>query len=328
MFSVTTLFRDIGLRVCVSEEDPGLSNRHFTVLVVPDRNARVRRFQVPKTFLVRIAAGIAVFLTIVLAAAIHYASVVGQLAENEQLRDENLSLRGQLKVVQEKVANLNGAVDRIERFDKKLRAVTFLSDPQRHLAMGPVSPRAIDPEDRDSPSARAMLEIDNPKALHGRLDSLSAQTAHEEQSLQELNQYFEDRKSLLASTPSIWPTRGWLTSEFNYRLDPFTGERTFHKGLDIATAHGAPVSAPADGVVIFSGMEGGYGKVVVLDHGYSIKSRYGHLAEILVKPGEKVKRGQLIATVGNTGRTTGPHLHYEVRVAGIPENPQKFLLEQ
>jgi murein DD-endopeptidase MepM/ murein hydrolase activator NlpD len=304
-----------------------LPNKHFTVLVVPDRSSRVRRFQVPKAFLVRIGVGAGLFLLVTIAASIHYLSVVGQVAENELLREENLTLRGQLKVVQEKVSNLSATVDRVERFDKKLRAVTFLSDPQRHLAMGPVSPRAVDPEDRDSPSARVMLEIDNPKALHGKLDSLSAQATHEEQSLQELNQYFDDRKSLLASTPSVWPTRGWVTSEFNYRLDPFTGERTFHKGLDIATAHGAPVSAPADAVVIFTGAEGGYGKVVVLDHGYSIKSRYGHLAEILVKVGDKVKRGQLIATVGNTGRTTGPHLHYEVRVAGIPENPQKFILE-
>src|SRR5207245_4687039 len=108
----------------------GLSNKHFTVLVVPDRSSRVRRFQVPKSFLVRIGVGLGAILAIALAASIHYLSVVGQVAENELLREENLTLRGQLKVVQEKVSNLTSTEDRIERFDKQLRAVTFLSDPQ------------------------------------------------------------------------------------------------------------------------------------------------------------------------------------------------------
>ena len=107
----------------------------------------------------------------------------------------------------------------------------------------------------------------------------------------------------------------------------FTAERVMHKGLDVATAHGTPVIAPADGTVLFAGMESGYGKVVVLDHGYGLKTRYGHLSEALVKVGDRIRRGDRIASVGNTGRSTGPHLHYEVRVNGIPENPRKFILE-
>lgn len=304
-----------------------MSNRHYTVLIVPERSARVRRLQVPRTFLVRVGVALGALAVLAVAATTHYFSVVGQVAENELLRQENLALRGQVMLVQEKVASLSFALDRIERFDQKLRAITSLSDPERHLAMGPVSSRMPDADDRDSPSARALLELDNPKLLHGKLDSLSAQAARVETSLQELDQYFASQKALLASTPSVWPTRGWVTSDFGYRLDPYTGERVMHKGLDVATAHGTAVRAPADAVVIFSGTEGGYGKVLVLDHGYSVKTRYAHLAEVLVKPGEKIKRGHPLGSVGNTGRATGPHVHYEVRVNGIPENPHKFLLE-
>ena len=111
------------------------------------------------------------------------------------------------------------------------------------------------------------------------------------------------------------------------RLDPYTSERVMHAGMDIAGPHGKEVIAPSDGTVVFAGLEGGYGNVLVIDHGYGIKTRYGHLSAVKVKAGEKVKRGQIIAALGNTGRSTGPHLHYEVRVNGIAQNPRKFLLD-
>jgi murein DD-endopeptidase MepM/ murein hydrolase activator NlpD len=118
-----------------------------------------------------------------------------------------------------------------------------------------------------------------------------------------------------------------VTSDFGARLDPYSADRSMHQGLDISTPHGHPILTPSDGTVVFNGTEGGYGKVLVVDHGYGVKTRYGHLSETFVRIGERVARGQKIAAVGNTGRSTGPHLHYEVRVNGIPENPRKFILE-
>jgi murein DD-endopeptidase MepM/ murein hydrolase activator NlpD len=118
-----------------------------------------------------------------------------------------------------------------------------------------------------------------------------------------------------------------VTSDFGTRIDPYTAERKMHQGMDIATPHGQTVYTPSDGTVVFIGLEGGYGKVLVIDHGYGVKTRYGHLSEITVHLGDRVKRGDKVAQVGNTGRSTGPHLHYEVRVNGIPENPRKFILE-
>jgi murein DD-endopeptidase MepM/ murein hydrolase activator NlpD len=171
-------------------------------------------------------------------------------------------------------------------------------------------------------------DSEGPQVIAAKLDKLSAEATRQEQSLQELQAYFQDQKSMLASVPSVWPTRGWVTSDFGSRLDPYTSERVMHAGLDIAGPHGKEVVAPSDGTVVFAGLEGGYGNVLVIDHGYGIKTRYGHLASIKVKAGERVKRGDIIAALGNTGRSTGPHLHYEVRVNGIAQNPRKFILDE
>ena len=223
---------------------------------------------------------------------------------------------------------MGGTLDRVERFDQKLRAITLLSDPQRNLAMGPTEtePQNQVPAGGDNPFVRPRPS-ETPQALSEKLDKLSAEATRQEQSLQELQAYFQDQRFLLASVPSVWPTRGWVTSDFGPRLDPYTSERVMHAGMDIAGPHGKEVISPSDGTVVFAGLEGGYGNVLVIDHGYGIKTRYGHLASVKVKAGEKVKRGQPIANLGNTGRSTGPHLHYEVRVNGIAQNPRKFILD-
>lgn len=303
-----------------------MSKKYYTVLIVPDDSPKTRKLRVPQWILTRSAIVIGLLFVGAVAGSVHYFQVVGELTENKILRDENVQLRSDLKRIRERVAHISSTLDRVERFDQKLRAITLLSDPERHLAIGPVG--MVDADDRDSPSARLMLgEPEDPGALRSKLDALSAEAARQEASLQELQAYFEDQKSLLASTPSIWPARGWVTSDFGHRLDPFTAERIMHKGLDIAAAHGTTIVAPSDGLVIFAGVEGGYGKVLVLDHGYGVKTRYAHLADMRVKVGDRVKRGDNIALLGNTGRSTGPHLHYEVRVNGVPENPRKFILE-
>jgi murein DD-endopeptidase MepM/ murein hydrolase activator NlpD len=303
-----------------------LSKKYYTVLIVPDDSPKTRKLRVPHWILTRSAIVLGVLLLGIIAATVHYFQVVGEITENKILRDENVQLRSDLKRIRERIAQIGSTLDRVERFDQRLRAITLLSDPERHLAIGPVG--MVDADDRDSPSARVMLgEPEDPAALRSKLDALSAEAARQEASLQELHAYFEDQKSLLASTPSIWPVRGWVTSDFGHRLDPFTAERIMHKGLDIAAAHGTPIVAPSDGLVIFAGVEGGYGKVLVLDHGYGVKTRFAHMADIGVKVGDRVKRGDHVGLLGNTGRSTGPHLHYEVRVNGVPENPRKFILE-
>jgi murein DD-endopeptidase MepM/ murein hydrolase activator NlpD len=296
----------------------------FTVLVVSDHSQAVRKFRVPREWLRNLAWGGAVAVVVALLTIGHYLSLIGASSENVTLKEENAQLRSQVLLVQEKVAHISATLDRVERFDAKLRtAVSSLQDPERNLAIGPVG--AAEPTVVQAGPAPAAGQ--NVSALPGKLGSLEAEATRQERSLRELQEYFDDQRSLLASTPSIWPTRGWVTSDFGTRLDPYSAERQMHEGLDIATPHGQAVLAPSDGTVVFEGTEGGYGKVLVIDHGYGVKTRYGHLSEISAHPGERVKRGERVAAVGNTGKSTGPHLHYEVRVNGIPENPRKFILE-
>ena len=295
----------------------------FTVIVVSDHSQAVRKFRVPRRWLANLAYGAGAVALVVLLALGHYFALLGSASENAVLKEENAQLRSQILLVQEKVAHISATLDRVERFDAKLRtAVTQLQDPERNLAIGPVGGDVEAQIPGPAPAAEASLT-----ALPGKLSSLETEAGRQEQSLRELQEYFDDQRSLLASTPSIWPARGWVTSDFGTRLDPWTAERRMHEGLDIATPHGQPVYTPSDGTVVFAGTEGSYGKVLVLDHGYGVKTRYAHLSEIFVRTGGRVRRGDKVAAVGNTGRSTGTHLHYEVRVNGIPENPRKFILE-
>jgi murein DD-endopeptidase MepM/ murein hydrolase activator NlpD len=323
-------------------------NSSYTVMVVPDRTAAVRRYRVPKR-LVQVVLGVAASVLLVAGGAtVHYFAILSDASEARALRDENLQLRSELRLVQDKMTRVSGSLERVERLDAKLRMMTRLNDPQRNLAIGPLGP---DDRDLASPappvarpaaaaSADADTGIDLPELgdgpakttdaqlelLHARLDNLAVKAHREETSLRELREYFQDQKTLLSAMPSIWPAHGWVTSGFGTRVDPFTGERSMHEGLDIASQEGTKVHAPADGSVVYAGLHGGYGNVVVIDHGFGVNTRYGHLSEIYVKVGQKVHRGQIIGAIGNTGRSTGPHLHYEVRVNGIPVDPRKFIL--
>jgi len=146
-------------------------------------------------------------------------------------------------------------------------------------------------------------------------------------SLEALAAQLESKRHKLASMPSIWPARGWLTSRFGYRTSPFTGRRQRHAGIDIATKIQTPILAPAKARVSFVGTKGPLGNTVVLDHGYGVRTFYGHTHEIHVKIGDEVERGQEIASVGNSGRSTGPHLHYTVEVGGESVNPMNYIFD-
>ena len=147
-----------------------------------------------------------------------------------------------------------------------------------------------------------------------------------ESRLQTVRSNVDKRNTLAAATPSIWPTHGWLSSSMGNRADPLTGEKDFHPGLDISADTGDPVYATADGKVTNAAMAGNYGNLVVIDHGFGIETRYGHLSAFKVRDGQTVKRGDLLGLVGATGRTTGSHLHYEVRANGRILNPLQLLL--
>jgi murein DD-endopeptidase MepM/ murein hydrolase activator NlpD len=169
--------------------------------------------------------------------------------------------------------------------------------------------------------ARAMRQLEE----LGKAIAMSADLRT--RAMEELVIQLEDKHTRLTSMPSIWPTRGWLTSRFGPRISPFTGRRQHHAGIDIAAASGADIVAAASGRVVFVGRKGPLGKSVVVDHGFGVRTIYGHAKELFVKAGDELDRGAKVASVGSTGRSTGPHVHYVVEVNGKAKNPLDYIFD-
>ncbi|MBW2171095.1 MAG: M23 family metallopeptidase [Deltaproteobacteria bacterium] len=212
----------------------------------------------------------------------------------------------------------------MREFEEKIRNLANVEESVQGDAMlgvgGPT------PEDLDAGIPLTEKHHSLVREMHTQVEDLEETLTIQKETLGELHEYLEVRQSMLASTPTIRPTTGWRSSGFGYRTSPFTGRREFHQGLDIATRTGTIIVTPADGTVTFVGSKGALGKTVIVDHGYGMVTRYGHLKKSLVKRGTRVKRGDKIGLVGNTGRSTAPHLHYEVHLNGIPVNPTKYIL--
>jgi len=164
------------------------------------------------------------------------------------------------------------------------------------------------------------------REMHRQVDQVHTAADRKTIDFNDLIKKLETKKNFLAATPSIKPVNGWITSRFGYRKSPFTGKRNFHSGVDISNRKGTKIIATANGKITFAGRKMYYGNLITIDHGYGKATKYAHLKKILVKRGQKVKRGDVIATLGNTGQSTGPHLHYEVRINGAPVNPLKYIL--
>ena len=216
-------------------------------------------------------------------------------------------------------------MEELQEFDNKLKVMTNIKpfgEQEQVLWVGGSNLENLKPDYQLHEVHDKLIQ-----KMHGALEDLETETAVALISQKELNDFLQQQKSLLSCTPSIKPATGWYSSRFGYRLSPFTNQREFHKGLDIATRTGTSVVAPADGLIVFAGREGNYGKAVTINHGYNIITRYGHLYKFLVKKGQYVKRGQQIAEVGNTGRCTGSHLHYEILLNGVPVNPLRYILD-
>ncbi|MCS6837213.1 MAG: peptidoglycan DD-metalloendopeptidase family protein [Bdellovibrionaceae bacterium] len=262
--------------------------------------------------------------------------------EKKRVIAENQNLKKQLSQVENKIEALELSLARSKSFITKLKLITNSEDPSYglNLAQMPVNlesrsgfsfvPFYSGPEEKLSQDGMA-LELPTEQSydlLSIRIDRSIEETELQEQSLTELWQLLSDRQAFLAAMPSVKPSRGWISSTFGYRPHPFSGRTVLHAGIDIAANSGTPIVAPASGVVTFVGYDEGYGKVVEIDHGFGLSTRFGHCSQIFVKIGQQVNRFDVIASVGNTGRSTGSHLHYEVRFNGIPRNPLLFILDE
>jgi len=334
-----------------------MEKKSFTVLVTSNQRGRTRSLTISTSWLKAIVFLSGVLAVIFGAATVDYMGFLLEAGENKLLRAENTQLHRQFRIVESKLQSLESSLERVKSYSTKLRLITGIESEDRAVKLavgvepkagqrvseydqkmeerGPASEFLIkDPlflEKAPLDKARGELSAINQRgyaSLSIRVDRAVKETQLREMGVLRLWDSLSERQSLLKATPSIKPAAGWLTSQFGYRIDPFTGKPVMHAGLDIAASPGTPIVAPADGIVSFVGYESGYGNLVSIDHGYGVATRFAHNSQILVKYGQKVKRRDRIATVGSTGRSSGPHCHYEVRVHGVPVNPINYILDE
>jgi murein DD-endopeptidase MepM/ murein hydrolase activator NlpD len=237
---------------------------------------------------------------------------------NSTLEMESASYREATGTLATQIASLQSAVDEI--------GAQSAVDPRAGAAMdrlpAAVKSRAMGGGSTPFMASSAMGAFGTPDTAFGVLRDILGAI---ENRLANVRSGVERRQALAAATPSIWPVAGGISSSFGVRRDPFTGDPDFHPGLDISANAGEPVHATAEGVVMAAGFSGSYGNLIVIDHGYGISTRYGHLSRFAVTSGQQIHRGDVIGFVGSTGRSTSPHLHYEVLVNGRLTDPLRLL---
>lgn len=274
--------------------------RYNTIIFVPHARARFRKVSVSNRFLLVLAAASAAVFLCAIAFGWAYFSTQRRDRQYRGALAENVRLKSATQQLSTRLAGLSRELDEFESRTERLAIVAGLPATIGRGVGGPRVQRPADVSDRSA-------------LLHTRLTSLEAQ--------------FARRQAVISSTPTVAPVRGVWNSGFGSRRDPFTGSAAFHSGLDISTRRLEPVLATAGGVVSKSGWSGDYGKVVEISHATGYETVYGHLAQVLVREGQRVARGDRIGLVGSTGRSTSAHLHYEVRRGSHPVNPLEYILD-
>ena len=301
-----------------------MTNRQTTLVIIPENTSRVRQFKFSRAFIVFATCLIVLSVTTLSVIVYDYCKLKRSLPSMHSLEREVAGQRAQIQAFAKKIGDLKSNIIALHEFEKKIRVIANVERPDDQdgvFGIGGSMPGDLDASLSLTEKHNSLL-----RQMHDQVEHLQEASAFQKEAFEELNKYLQSQKSLLASTPAIWPTTGWMSSTFGYRISPFTGLKEFHRGIDIATRMGTPIIAPADGTVTSTRTNGGLGKCLVIKHGHGMVTRYGHLEEYLVKRGTRVKRGDKIALVGNTGRSTAPHLHYEVHLNGIAVNPAKYIL--
>ena len=288
-----------------------MDKRYSTIIFVPHARAKFRKLKVSHRLLFSMVSLVTSSLCLSTFFSVQYFTSLSQTHELSKLRRENSELQTANEQFGKSVESLRGQLRTVEDRTRKLAIIAGITTLDEAAQGGTGGVR------NDEPAA-------NP--YRDDIDKMSFRSNSLNKDLSVLEQRFVAQSRILSSTPSIAPVRGILTDGFGGRSDPFTGEAGQHNAVDISSAVGQPVRSPADGIVVKAEWANGYGNVIFISHGYGYSTRYGHLKSFAVRPGARVKRGDVIGYVGSTGRSTGPHLHYEVRVNNNPVNPLEYIL--
>lgn len=328
-------------------------NDAYTIVIFRGPTAKPLRLSFPRAIMRRIVVlGVCLILAEVLLVS-QYVVRTGEVWELEALREEILIVREQTTTFSNAVEDLKRRMLAMKEINERLRVMLGI-DPIKQedmlngrggeetpiptgggeVGVGSEGEGTSGTDERGlSMPERRVSGVDRPvgdKALVLRVQNdlswLQTEAVSQERSLEELSEVANQKSARWASTPSVWPVKGWITSGFGPRVSPFTGQPAMHDGLDIGAAPNEPVLAPAAARVTAMGVDSKMGNMVRLDHGYGFETQYAHLAKILVKNGQRVKRGDIIGLVGSTGLSTGPHLHYLVKVNNQAVNPRHYIL--
>ena len=302
-----------------------LRKRYYILFVARDEDGRVRKIPLPLHYVYGFVAAALVGAFTIVGLAGSYTRMLLKTESFNQVRQERETLRRNYKQMAQvahdrdvQVASLGALASEVTTL-YGLRQNKLMAARANNVASAP-TPQSLAGSDEVSQQA-VKQSIDQFYAL--RTQAMSGRVTRALEG--GLSSGFGGDWTQLADAPSLWPIEGRVASSFGQRDDPFNGEGAFHSGIDIDAPYGTPVRATADGDVTGANMGSGYGRQVVLDHGHDLLTVYGHLSAIAVLPGQHVTRGQVIGYVGQSGRATGPHLHYEVRVHNVPVNPHKYL---
>ena len=305
-----------------------LRKRYYILFVARDEDGRIRKIPLPLRYAYGFVAAALVGAFTVVGLAGSYTRMLLKTENYNQVRLDRENLRKNFKQMAQiahdrdvQVASLGALASEVTAlYGLRQNKLTLAKPAAAASAAGAPTPATLALTD-DVSQQQVKLSIDQFYAL--RTQALSGRVSRALES--GLTPSFAGDWTQLADAPSLWPLEGRVTSSFGEREDPFNGEGAFHSGIDIAAPYGSAVRAAADGEVTGALMGAGYGREVVLDHGHDLLTVYGHLSAVAVLAGQHVIRGQVIGYVGQSGRSTGPHLHYEVRVHNVPVNPHKYL---
>ncbi|WP_353893279.1 peptidoglycan DD-metalloendopeptidase family protein [Proteinivorax hydrogeniformans] len=289
-------------------------NKKFTLMILPHSNDKPLKFNLP--ILAIQIVGVLILLVLIgfIGFFAQYIDMASSMSELEKLRIENQEKTNQLENLAEQTQNVLEEFKQIEDLQKQLKDLTDI-EPEGE------STNSKDDERTLFSASRGATSLERTQSS---LQLLSRELPSQKEDMGTLISDAERQAKRKAHTPSIRPAEGRVSSPFGYRNHPFTGARQLHTGIDIANATGTPILATANGTVVTASYSGGYGNLIIIDHGYGYTTHYAHLSEIKVRKWQEVEKGEVIGNMGSTGRSTGPHLHYEVRVGGKPVNPKEY----
>jgi murein DD-endopeptidase MepM/ murein hydrolase activator NlpD len=307
--------------------------KQHTLIFVPHARAKFRKWRFSTSQALLVIAPLALVTVGGIVALGLWLSASFDRQQLEQIEQENAELRTVNSRFESSIKDLETKLQDYQQRIHKLAIVAGVSDltPTNEPGIGGVDRQPLRVATAAGLQGDGLpgegLPMGGPEPLLDDLSQLKGQAASIEQSMSVLQQSFDDRRLRLLNMPTIAPVKGIVTSGFGNRRDPFTGRLAFHEGLDIVAPVGKEVHATGDGIVTKAGMETGYGRVVYVSHGFGVTSVFGHLSGFKVEQGQKVRRGQVLGFVGSSGRSTGNHLHYEIRLDGQSTNPLAYILD-